>query len=182
MRERYLPYLLIIPAIAMIASLFVYPVAFNTWLMFFDIRGYSAGGFVGLQNFFTIITSATFQGSLLTTFIYVVVALAVELALGLALAMLCNEATRGSGAIRTMMILPMMSTPVVVGLIFKLMLNPELGVVNVVARSLNLPTQLWLVNPNIALFALALVDVWQWTPLVTLILLARIKEHPADYL
>jgi len=174
--ERLTPYLLLFPSFIFIFFMMIYPTFYSLYLAVYDITGYSRGGFVGLNNFISILTSPTFLESLSVTFKFVIVAMIVELILGLSIAVLLNGINFGVKIIRTLLLFPMMATPVVVSLIARLFLTPEYGVINTVLESFGLPLQRWLIDSNVAIYALVGVDVWEFTPYVTLILLAGLKS------
>jgi len=103
-----------------------------------------------------------------------------EILLGLLIALLLHQQRLGTGITRTIVLLPMMTTPVVVGLIWRLMFNTDIGWINYVLRSLHLPSVDWLGSPQTALFSIGVTDVWEWAPFVTLILLAALKAMPTE--
>ena len=100
--------------------------------------------------------------------------------LGTALALFFNLHLRGSWFVRGVLILPMLLTPVVVGLMWRALLNPDWGMVNWILGELGLPQPLWTADPKIALVTLVLVDSWQWTPFVMVIVFARLQALPQD--
>jgi multiple sugar transport system permease protein len=178
--KGFTPYFLLLPMLIVVFSLFVYPVFYGLYISFFDITGYYNRGFVGLDNYIKVISSPSFLNSLSVTAIYISFALTVEFLFGLCLAILLNKITIGSGLIKTLMIMPMVIAPVIVGLIFRLMYDYTYGVINMLLPVVGLGKQNWLVQPQTAIFAIAGVDIWEWTPFVTLILLAGIKSIPLD--
>ena len=100
--------------------------------------------------------------------------------LGTALALFFNLHLRGSWFVRGVLILPMLLTPVVVGLMWRALLNPDWGMVNWLLSLGGLPQPLWTGDPKIALLTLVLVDSWQWTPFVMVIVFARLQALPQD--
>ena len=106
----------------------------------------------------------------------------IQLVLGLAIAVLFNRDFRGKGFVRTIILLPMVATPVAIALIWALMFNPSLGVLNYFLESLGLPRSLWVADAALVIPSLVLVDVWQWTPMVALILLAALQGVPQGLL
>ena len=108
------------------------------------------------------------------------VSLALELALGLAIALYFNRAFKGSELVQAIYIIPFAATPVAVALIWRIMLNPEIGVLNYFLTSLGLPPSLWVSSEHMVIPSLMMVDVWKWTPMITLIVLAGLKSLPND--
>ena len=101
-------------------------------------------------------------------------------ALGLAIALYFNREFRGSELVQAIYIFPFAATPVAVALIWRIMLNPEIGVLNYLLRSVGLPGSLWVSSEHTAVLSLVMVDVWKWTPMITLIVLAGLKSLPPD--
>jgi len=106
--------------------------------------------------------------------------LSFELALGLLIAVYFNRSFKGSEAVQAIYIIPFAATPVAVALIWRIMLNPEIGVLNYLLRTVGLPASLWVSSPTTVIPALAMVDVWKWTPMITLIVLAGLKSLPHE--
>jgi multiple sugar transport system permease protein len=91
-----------------------------------------------------------------------------------------NREFRGSEAVQAIYIFPFAATPVAVALIWRVMLNPEIGVLNYLLRCIGLPGSLWVSGEHTAVLSLVMVDVWKWTPMITLIVLAGLKSLPPD--
>ena len=106
--------------------------------------------------------------------------LSLELALGLLIALYFNREFKGSEIVQAIYIFPFAATPVAVALIWRIMLNPEIGVLNYLLQSVGLPGSLWVSSPQTVIPALVMVDVWKWTPMITLIVLAGLKSLPHD--
>jgi multiple sugar transport system permease protein len=165
-----------------LAALVAYPLIYNIGL---SLRNYRTGEFVGLHNFARAFEDRLFFDSLRATGIYVTAALAVELLLGLALALLVHRTIR-SGWVRTLIyllfIIPMVTPPVAAGVIARLIYTPTYGVLNVVLRATGLLSgeTLWLSRSDTAMFAVVSVDVWQWMPFVFLVCFAGLQAVPQD--
>jgi len=135
-----------------------------------------------LANFGRLAGDNFFFAALAHTFIYSVVALTFEFVLGFALALILNSTIRGQKVFRAALLIPMMIPAVVVGVVWRLMLNPNFGAVNGVLRQLGINTEqlTWTASPRLALAAVIAVDVWQWTPFVFLVLLAGLQAIPQE--
>ena len=105
---------------------------------------------------------------------------AIQVVLGTALALFFNQQLRGSWIVRGILILPMLLTPIVVGLMWRALLNPEWGLLNWVAVELGFGYVGWLSDPHVAIWTLILVDSWQWTPFVFVIVYARLQALPHE--
>ena len=175
--ERSLAYLLIAPTLAVLLALSIYPLIYSVKISF-----QSPSGSATLQNFTRLITDQFFFSALAHTFVYAAIALTVEFLIGLALAVLLNEQMRGRGAFRSLLLLPMMLPPVVVGVVWRLMLNSNFGAVNGTLKSLGVNTEAltWTASPKLAMASVIIADVWQWTPFMFLILLAGLQAIPQE--
>ena len=134
---------------------------------------------VGLDNYLDILTTSGVHYRALTTFIYVVGAVGLQTVLGFTIAYLISRRTRGRGLMTTLFLIPMMLSPVVVGLFWKFMLDVQFGVVNSFLDSLGLGRAEWLTQQRLALLSLIVVDTWQWTPFIMLIALAGLTAVPS---
>lgn len=181
--DRHVVGVFMTPAVLFVVVMMVVPVVFTLWLSLTRWSGsaQSAPVFVGLDNFVTIFTNdPRFWGALWRTFVFTVMAVAVETVLGVAIAVLFNREFMGKGLLRTIFLFPMIATPVAIALVWRLMYEPTLGILNDLLSSVGMPTSNWVADQTIVLPALALVDVWEWTPLITLITLAGLSALPND--
>ena len=140
-------------------------------------------GFVGLGNYLTLLGSGEFWNALRVTTVFTIVAVVVQLVLGVGIAALLQHETRAVPALRLIYLLPLAITPVAAVFTFRIMFNPTLGVLNYLLRLVHLPPQDWLGSPGMALISLILVDTWQWAPFILLIAaagLAAMDEEPVE--
>jgi multiple sugar transport system permease protein len=135
---------------------------------------------VWLGNFINALGDPRFWRSIWRTIQYSVGAVSIELILGMVIALLLNREIRGRGIFRTVLLLPIAATPVAVTLAWKLIMNPVYGVISYILYSLGLPVIAWFAAPETAMVSLILVDIWQWTPFVALILLAGLTALPNE--
>jgi multiple sugar transport system permease protein len=143
--------------------------------------------FVGLGNFYEILVEGHggvygFYDTLRTTFVYVSIAVSIEFILGLIIAMLLNRELRGIRVVRALLLLPMMTAPAVAGFIFVYMYGQGYGPIDYYLKALGLmaPDTVILADGNLALLALIVVDIWQWTPFMIMVLLAGLTALPKD--
>ncbi len=179
--DRYAPYLFPLPAVLAIVILILGPMLANIVLSMHD---WFIGGqprFVGLDNYRQALGDWRFWNGLRNTFYFTLLAVPLQLVLGLGIAVLFNRDFLGKSLVRTVMLLPMVATPVAIALIWALMFNPSLGVLNYFLETLGLPRSLWVAQSSLAIPSLVLVDVWQWTPMIALILLAALQGVPAEH-
>lgn len=177
------PYLFMAPAIVVLFVTTIYPLLFSLNLSFRDysiIKPQLGTPWIGLDNYKEILSSPGFHNDLLVTLKFVLGSVAFSLLVGIGLALFFNRQGRGLGVIRTLILLPMITTPVVVGLIWRWLYNPELGVVGYFLQVLGLGSQAWLTKGGSALPVLIVTDVWQWSPFVFLIIYAALQGLPEE--
>lgn len=177
------PVLFISPAFIVIAVILIYPLGYSLWLSFHEwtLRGFRQGiPFVGLQNYRDLFSNPDFLNSLRITATFVILAVGIEFVLGMGLALLLNHDLRGKNFIRAMILLPMMCTNVVIGLTWRLLLNYEFGLVNYYLGVIGAGPFEWLSKPAVAFSAVILVDVWNTTSFVALLLLAGLQALPEE--
>ena len=177
------PAFYISPAFITLIVILVYPLGYSFWLSFhkWTLRTFRSGiPFVGLDNYTDLFSNTDFLASLRVTVTFVILALIFEFALGMLLALLLNHELKGKGIIRSVILLPMMCTNVVVGLTWRLLFNYEYGMINYYLSTLHISPVEWLSSPNIALFTVVIVDVWNTTSFVTLMLLAGLQSMPDE--
>jgi multiple sugar transport system permease protein len=140
-----------------------------------------SGQFVGLRNYQDVLTNPTVLHSLLITAVFVLVAVTLEMLLGLLLAVPLAAQSRSNNLAAALMLLPFAVTPAVSAMMFKELLNPNYGWVDYYMGALGLPAHVeWLSGSTTAWIALIGLDVWQWTPFVALILMAGLQSLPKD--
>jgi len=176
----YKAYLLILPSLIICFSLGFYPLLqVICYSFFYKTLEDEIPTFQGLSNFLRIFNTEIIRNSLVTTFYFVVGAVSIEMLLGLGLALLLNREFRGKGIYRYVIIFPMAISPMLAALMWDLTLLPETGPVNYILEILGLPQPKWFAGSALEAFlAVILVDVWQWTPFVILVLLSGLQAVP----
>jgi multiple sugar transport system permease protein len=165
--------------VLLVAVIIVYPILYTGWMSLQEwfASSLTAPRFIGLANYRKIaLADARFQEAVGRTVYFTIVAVGAETLLGLAMALLFNREFWGRGLLRTLAILPMVATPTAIALVFVMMHHPSLGVANYLLSVVGLSPWRWTYSSQTALYALALVDVWQWTPLIMLIALAGLAS------
>jgi multiple sugar transport system permease protein len=169
------------PVIVYLIVFSVFPLLYSLAISFFRWDAIETTfNFIGLGNFQELVADPVFWQASGNTAILVGAAVAIQLFVGTSLAIFFDLQLRGSWFVRGVLILPMLLTPVVVGLMWRAMLNPNWGIVNYFLGELGLPQPLWMADPSLALFTLILVDSWQWTPFIMVIVFARLQALPRD--
>ena len=165
---------------AIVLGLFtLFPIAYLFWVSLQAVNG-SRMRFIGLDNYALIGPDPTFWDAVRVTIAYVVATTGIELVLGFGLALVLARKLRGLGLVRTLLIIPMAMTPVVVGLTWRLLYTPPFGLVNYGASVVGIDLPPMLTDPVLAFVAVAIVDIWQWTPFMMLLVLAGLQSLPNE--
>jgi multiple sugar transport system permease protein len=169
------------PAVVTLFLIVIIPIVFNLTLAFNKWTiGLGQPRFIGLGNFLELLSDERVLNGVKVMIYFSGLSLSLELVLGLLIAVYFNRQFKGSEVVQAIYILPFAATPVAVALIWRIMLNPEIGVLNYLLRSVGLPGSLWVSSPQTVIPALVMVDVWKWTPMITLIVLAGLKSLPHE--
>ncbi|WP_413113968.1 carbohydrate ABC transporter permease [Thaumasiovibrio sp. DFM-14] len=173
--------LLLSPALILLGLLTLYPIATVLINAFSDVdyvnKQYQ---FVGLANFIELFDDFFFVSAIKNTFVFTIVASTAQVLLGLWLALLFNRQFPGRRFALPIIIYPMMLSTLVCSSIWRSWYHYDFGLLNSVLVKIGLPAMEWLFDPNLALYAIALVDTWQWTPMAFLIILAGLQSIPKD--
>ncbi len=170
------------PATILLLGLTLYPFLASFWYSFTDYSLLKPNDrdFVGLANYVRLLSGSEFWASFRTTATFCALAVGIETLIALGIALLLQAESRGSGLLRAIYMVPMAITPVAATFTFRLIYSPSLGVLNAFLERIGLPPQAWLSDPRMALPALVLVDVWQWTPFILLIIVGGLSVIPAE--
>ncbi|MBN2469546.1 MAG: sugar ABC transporter permease [Anaerolineae bacterium] len=175
--------LFIMPAVIFIIGMMIFPLIYNTYLSFHEWTGslVSPPNPVGFENYVNLFTTdGRFYPAVGRTLLFTIVAVIFEMVFGIGIALLLRDAFPGQPVAKTLILLPMVATPVAVGMAWLLMLEPTVGIFNLILRQIGLTPQPWLGAREQALWVLIAVDVWQWTPMMALIALAGLLSLPED--
>jgi multiple sugar transport system permease protein len=168
------------PAVVFTLALIAFPFGYTIWL---SLHEFSFGGTPRMnygENYVLMVQDAEFWAGLKITLVLYVLSLVLQLVLGTYVAMLLHSAKRMSGVVRTLMISPFVLPPVVVGMMWLVVLDPSLGAANWLLESVGLPKSDWLASPQWVIPTVALIDTWQWTPYVALIVLGGLQSLPPN--
>jgi len=181
--NRLSPYIFLAPAFVIMSLALLYPLGYMVYGSFRDWNPSQALGestFVGLKNYYTLWNDPNFRESAWVTLKFAVSVVTVEMAIGVGLALLLDRKLRGMSLLRTLFILPMMIAPVVVGLIWRYMYHPTLGVFNKTLKATGFEPVDWLGQH--ALTSIIIADIWQWTPFIFILALAALQSLPRSAL
>ena len=177
--EQRIAWLLVLPTLVILFGLALYPLIWSGMMAFrvenlFNPR---IGKWVGFRNFdYLLANDDTFWKTIRLTGVWCLVTVSVQLVLGFLLALLLDTTARVVGLLRTLIVIPVFITPVAMGLTWRFMFEPVTGVLNYLLESVGLPDFAWHTSTDTALIAVMIADIWQWTPFVTLILLAGMQS------
>ena len=176
--RQYWPFIL--PAGLVVLAVILFPWAFT---LFMSVSDFHIGGertFVGLANYGRLFGDERFQWAMLRTLYFTALSVALPVVFGVAAAVCFHRNFPGRGLARTIFIMPMMATPVAIALVWTMMFHPQLGVLNYLLTSAGLPPSAWVYDPDTVIPTLVMVETWQWTPLVMLIVLGGLASLPSD--
>lgn len=186
-QRRLTPFLFLSPAVVVLAVVGIYPLVFAAWV---SLHTYLLAqpniprDFVWFSNYLTVLRDGSFWGAIGRTLVYLAVSLPIQVVLGLGIALLLRRGpwARLRGLARVALVIPLAMTPVVTGLIGRLIFNQDFGVVNFALNSLTGQTvgTEWLGHPTLAFATILLLEIWQWTPFAALIFLAGLTAVPAE--
>lgn len=182
--KKLLPYLFMLPAIVIFLFVYAGPMLATSVLGFTDWNGISPGfEFIGFENFIKVFTDESLKEPLLNTFEFTILTVVIQGVLALFLAVALNKGFRGRNFFRTVLFLPCVVSMVAVGYAWSLIFNPVMGPLGLLAENLGwqfLADIKWLSDPQIVLFSIVIVNVWQWTGYSMVIYLAGLQAIPAD--
>ena len=170
----------VIPALVVVLAVILFPWVFTIWMSFNEWKVGSPTTFVGFANYLRMPNDPRFVESVGHTLLYTALSVLLPLVFGTFAAVIFHANFRGRGVLRAIFIMPMMATPVAIALVWTMMFHPQLGVLNYLLSLVGLPAQLWVFHPATVIPSLVLVETWQWTPLVMLIVLGGIAAIPTE--
>jgi multiple sugar transport system permease protein len=168
------------PAMIVVLAVIIFPWAYTIWMSLHEWKVGSPPIFVGLANYLRLPSDARFVESIGHTLVYTALSVALPLIFGTLAAVIFNTRFPLRGLFRGLFIMPMMATPVAIALVWTMMFHPQLGVLNYLLSLVGLPPSLWVFHPATAIPSLVLVETWQWTPLVMLIVLGGLAAIPIE--
>ena len=175
---NYWPF--VIPALVVISAVIVFPWVFTLWM---SVHRWTLGqeqSFIGFDNYIRLASDVRFWESLWHTLIYTVLSVVAPLFLGTLAALVFDAQFPLRGFLRGVFVMPMMATPVAIALVWTMMFHPQLGILNYLLSLVGLPPQLWVFHPATVIPSLVMVETWQWTPLVMLIVLGGLASLPTE--
>lgn len=183
--NRLTPYMFLAPAVVILVIALLYPIGYMIYASFLDWNPSQRIGeaeFVGLRNYINLLGDESFRESLTVTLKFASIVVCLEMFVGVGLALLLDRNIRGMSVLRTLFILPMMIAPIVVGLMWRYMYHPTVGIFNRTLKSLGFESVPWLSDGGWAFTSVIIADVWQWTPFIFILSLAALQSLPQSAL
>jgi trehalose/maltose transport system permease protein len=178
--ERRTAYYMILPTVFIILVVAFYPILYSLVLSVTDSNINVFGSFVGLENYVNMFQNVEFREGLVNTVVYTVISVFFEFIIGLAIALAINRAFKGRGLVRAAVLVPWAFPTVISAVMWRLMFQDQVGVINYVANAIGLISEPILSDRTLLLIAAILVDVWKTTPFMALLLLAGLQTIPGD--
>lgn len=179
-RLDWTPYLMVAPTVIVLSIFSLAPTVYGAVVSLFNVQFVALQEFVGLANYVTIFTSPDFWGSFVVSLIFTGCTVVLTVTLGFGLAVLANREFPLVSPFRTLVVLPWVTSYVVVYLIFKWILNYDDGLINVALATLGLNKVGWLTDPTLAMGSLIVVDTWRGAPYAMILLLAGLQTIPVE--
>jgi len=172
--EKNLRILFPLPAITFVMVMMIFPVAYTVFLSFtnWNLTSGQPLGLVGLRSYARVLSEPRFLMAIGRTFLFTMLAVGFEAVLGTIVALFLHREFFGKGLMKLLLLLPLVATPVAIGIVWNLFYDPTIGLANYVLTLIGLPKSAWVSDASTVIGALVVVDVWQWTPMVSLIVLA----------
>jgi multiple sugar transport system permease protein len=168
------------PAAVVVVAVILFPWLFTLVMSVHDWKVTGSTSFVGLANYAKMLTDERFLWSVVRTLYFTALSVIAPVLLGVFAAVCFATKFRLRGLARTIFVLPMMATPVAISLVWTMMFHPQLGVLNYLLTSVGLPPSTWVYDSSTVIPTLVMVETWQWTPLIMLIVLGGIASLPLD--
>lgn len=170
--------LLLLPSVLFLLAMTIIPMVYSLWMStrYHSLTRPDLAHFVGPGNFVDLLRDGLFWRSFQVTLIFTASVLVLEFVAGFLIATLLDRTMRGMGLVRTLFIIPVFVSPVAMGLTWRYMYQPAYGIIDYVLAGVGLPRINWLSSTQWAMPAVVIVDIWQWTPFVALILLAGMQS------
>jgi len=180
--DKHLKYVFTLPVLIFVLVMVFFPLLYTFRLSFteWSMSSVSEPVFVGLKNYKELIVDERFQDAVVRTIVYSVVCLFFQTIFGIIIALVLNRKFIGKNIAKTVLMLPMVITPVAVAMVWLLIYEPTLGILNHIFSLIGLPAQKWLGSTDTAFISIMIVDIWEWTPMIALIVQAGLSALPQE--
>jgi len=181
-RRDWTPTVLLAPAVIYMTVVGFYPLVYSIYISLTDYNPAQGqlGAFIGWDNYANAVSDAQLWHSLMLMGLFTLLTVSLSLVLAILLALLFNKQLPGFLLLRTIVLIPMLVTPIAVGIIWRIMMNPGHGMLNFLLGFLGIDPQPWFGSRSAAFASVLLVDVWEWTPFLFIIILAGLRGLPTS--
>jgi multiple sugar transport system permease protein len=172
----------IAPSVVFVIVMIIFPLVYNLGVSFteWSLSNLRPPRFIGINNYVNLMKDSRFLFSAGRTLVFSLGSLAMEVVIGVAIAVYINRSFHGKDLVKTALLLPMVMTPVAVGMIWMLIFEPTIGLANYVLRTAGIKPLVWLGDKTTALISLMIVDIWEWTPMISLVTLSGLSAIPEE--
>lgn len=177
--KRFMPYLLSLPALLICVGIII-PFFVAVWYstLRYRMNLLAVWGFIWFDNYIQFLTDKAFWNTVWISLLYTVLTVGLELLLGLGIALLLRKRSTLNNAVSIVLLLPLMTAPALAALMWKLMTNPNFGILSYIVGLIGLTDFRWASDPKTALLTVVLVDIWVYTPFIMILLLAGLRSLP----
>lgn len=180
--DKNIRYIFTLPAVLFVILMVIFPLGYTAYISLHEwsLSGTTAPKWVGLDNYAALLSDSRFWGATGRTLYFSFGTVIVQTILAVALAIFLNRNFFLKNVVKTLFLLPMVATPVAIAMVWMLIYEPTTGFANFFLKKLGFDLQLWLSSSSTVLHSLMLVDIWEWTPMITLIVLAGLTTLPSE--
>ncbi len=179
LRKKILPYLLSLPALLVCMGILIpFFTAVYYSMMRFRLNLPYLKGFIWFDNYINFLSDPAFWNTVQISLVYAFLTVGLELLLGLGIAVLLQQPSKFNNIVSVLLLLPLMTAPALASLMWKLMTNPNFGILSYLFSLLGFSDFKWASDPSTALLTVVLVDIWVYTPFIMILLLAGLRSLP----
>ncbi|NCB03821.1 MAG: sugar ABC transporter permease, partial [Spirochaetia bacterium] len=180
--DKHAKYVLTIPALLFVLLMVVFPLIYTIVLSMLEWNLTTRGGATwnNFQNYTELLSSERFWKAAGRTFMFSFGSVSIQVILGVALALFLHRAFYGKNFVKTLILLPMITTPVAIAMVWLLIFEPNIGLANNLLGLIGIDPQMWLASSKTVMGSLIMIDVWQQTPLIMLVTLAGLSSLPTE--
>ena len=170
----------LVPLVVIMGITSLFPTIYSIYMSFFDWNWGERFNFVGIANYLALAGDERFQTALFNTFVFTISAVSVEFVVGLGLALVVHRIRRGVSIFRSLLLVPLMVSGIIVSMIWKIMLDPTLGILNHLLQAVGFAPVGFLGDPGLAMASIVLIDLWWQSAFVFIVLLAGLGSLPQE--
>ena len=176
-------WLFLLPTLIFLGLTALLPLLYSVYLSFFKLKlnlPNQVPRFIGFENYIQLFKDKLLHTSTLNTVVFALISVVLEVSLGLTIAMVISSDKKWTRVLMSVFMIPMIMAPVAIGTLWRMMLDPSTGIINYILNLLGVKSVIWLGTPKTAMFSVIMVNVWQFTPWITVICAAGLKALPLD--